>query len=442
MTRKLAYAAYPTLGEALRFVIAAFDLRVRAEPGHVKRLDRMATVGDFDSELFNKLVEALVEKRLSDLGDPTLGVFLAEFIRGYRMNYAKLLGKVSADALERGQLMPLLIQGYFPRCVADFMLEASNAGFIPAPELLLAEPLAIGPGAPRVSPLRVVLEEHLWRQGASNPDVLAAFQRTAEPGSREPDKARDWLSGKHVPDMGQLLLSVSRSLGKRSSSGGHDLPLYLVRAIRIARALEYILAAVPPGVDFATEIRRLLPLGAPEFDFGTAVHGAIVQQATEWEQLSELGLGTFARLAFDHPWDESARTHATELLPLFEQRAASAAAPWATEWMVRWCRARLAIWQGRWEDGLEWYDQAFKAAVYRAGPESGRLLREALGIAATMKKKAAINRYVEQANALNLWPPVLRGMEITSDDGEFLSEILTRAYLPYLPQRTEAPTAA
>ena len=436
MTRNLEYAAYPTLGEMLRFVIGALDLRARGDATEKKRLDRAAREGDFDAEAFDELVVALVEAPFAEEGDPEFGYFVADFIRRQRPLYAKLLGSVSADALTREQLMPLLVEGYAPRVVADFLIEARDYGFIPLPELLLAEPLQFDAKRLRVSPLRVVLEEYLWHKGQLEPDVLASLlQRSSAKAGRQRDKVRDWLDGIHVPDMGQLLLAVSdlTALPSDLSSSERRRALRLKRALRVARALEYGLANLSDPRVFAAAVQRLLPEDAPVFDIGTMIHSAIVCQAQTWEGLSELGLNTFGRLAFDVPLASADIEHAAELLPVFEQQAAAAQAPWATEWMVRWCRARLAIWQGRWDEGLALYDLAFRAALYRAGPGSGRMLREALAVAGLMRKKTHINRYVEQANTLGLWPRVLRGVPITPNDGELLSNILIRSYLPYLP---------
>lgn len=436
MTRKLEYAAYPTLGEMLRFVIGALDLRARGDATEKKKLDRAAREGDFDAEAFDDLIVALVETPFAEQGDPEFGHFVADFIRSQRPLYAKLLGKVSADALTREQLMPLLVEGYAPRVVADFLIEARDHGFIPSPELLLAEPLSFGAKRLRVSPLQVVLEEYLWCKGQLEPDVLVALlQGSSSETGRQRDKVRDWLDGVHVPDMGQLLLAVSNqtALSGALSSSERRREQRLERALRVARALEYGLANLAAPRAFAAAVQRLLPEDAPVFDIGTVVHSAIVCQAQAWEGLSELGLNTFGRLAFDVPLASADIVQAAELLPLFERQAAAAQAPWATEWMVRWCRARLAIWQGRWDEGLALYDLAFRAALYRAGPGSGQLLREALAVAGLMRKKAHIKRYVEQANALGLWPQVLRGVPITPNDGEFLSNILIRSYLPYLP---------
>lgn len=436
VTRSLEYAAYPTLGEMLRFVIVALDLRARGDAAEKKRLDRAAREGDFDAEAFDKFVVALVETPLAEEGDPEFGHFIADFIRRQRPLYAKLLGSVSADALTREQLMPLLVEGYAPRVVADFLIEARDDGFIPLPELLLAEPLQFDAKRLRVSPLRVVLEEYLWHKGKLEPDVLASLlEGSSAEARRQRDKVRDWLDGAHVPDIGQLLLAVSdlTAVPGDLSSSERRRAQRLKRALRVARALEYGLAALADPRAFAAAVQRLLPEDAPVFNIGTLVHAAIVCQAQAWEGLSELGLNTFGRLAFDVPLAREDIEQAAELLPVFERQAAEAQAPWATEWMVRWCRARLAIWQGRWDDGLTLYDLAFRAALYRVGPDSGRLLLEALAVAGLMRKKVHINRYVEQANALGLWPSVLSGVPITSNDGELLSNILITSYLRYLP---------
>lgn len=436
MTRNLEYAAYPTLGEMLRFVIGALDLRARGEAADKKRLDRAAREGDFDAETFDELVVALVETSFAKEGDPEFGHFVADFIRCQRPHYAKLLGAVSVDALTREQLVPLLLEGYVPRVVADFLIKARDEGFIPLPELLLAEPLSFDANRLRVSPLRVVLEEYLWHKGKGEPDVFAALcQGRAAETDRQRDKVRDWRDGSHVPDMRQLLLAVSNqktATGDLSNSERRRAQR-LNRALRVARALEYGLARLEDPRAFAAAVQRLLPQDAPIFDIGALIQDEIVRQAQAWEGLSELGLNTFERLGFDVSLGSADIECAAELLLMFERQAAAAQAPWATEWMVRWCRARLAIWQGRWEEGLTLYDLAFRAALYRAGPASGRLLREALAVAGRMRKKAHINRYVEQSNALGLWPPALRGVPITTNDGELLSSILVTSYLPYLP---------
>lgn len=435
MSRKLEYAAYPTLGEALRFFIGAFDLRARGDRDKTKRLDRAAREGDFDIDLFEELIDSLVRKPMEDQDDLEFGKFLASFALQYKDWYLKMVDKLSVDALTRQQLMPILIQHIFPTGAAAFLRLAFENEFCPPPELLLADPLTLGDKPSRVNPISVSLETHLWAHRPPTDDVLEEFQpRKDDPDRRKRAAAQDWLSGQHVPDIPTLLEFVSAAANPRIfSQWKRPTPEDLHRSLRIARALEYCLDNVPDRSGFATNVRLYLCSDTPGYDVGPIVHQAVKGESADWE-ISEIGLLAHHALSFDEERDEVAIRNAKQLLTQFEEQAAKVQAPWAIDWMLRWCQARLAIWQSDWDAGLNFYQEAFKKALYRAGPQSRLLLREALAIAATMNRRTHVKQYVCHANVLGLWPGILRNAAITADDAPHLAYILKLCYLPYLPR--------
>lgn len=437
MNRNLDYAAYPTLGEALRFFIGAFDLRNRGEVRDTKRLDRAAREGDFDANLFDELIGSLVRKPMEDQGDAEFGELLASFAVQYKGWYLKMVGTVSVDALTREHLLPILVQHIFPPAAAAFLRRAFENGFGPSPELLLADPLPLTGKPARVNPILVALETYLWEHRLPIDDVLEAFQpRRNDPDRRKRAAAQDWLAGQHVPDMPTLLEFVSAAADSRIFKQWENRPTArdLHRSLRIARALTYCLDKAPDASSFATEVRAYLSPDTPGYDIGPLIYEAVKEQSESWE-ISEIGLRTHDALGFDRERDEGAILVAKRLCARFEQQAAKVQAPWAIDWMLRWCQARLAIWQGNWDEGLVLYEEAFKKALYRAGRQSELLLREALAVAATMKRKTHVKQYVLHANVLGLWPGILKNADVKADDAPHLADILKLCYLPYLPKR-------
>jgi hypothetical protein len=436
MNRNLEYAAYPTLGEALRFFIGAFDLRARGDMEKTTRLDRAAREGDFDIGLFDELIDSLVRKPMKDQGDVEFGEFLARFALDYKELYLKMVGKLSVDALTRQQLMPILVRHIFPPDAAAFLRRAFENGFSPPPEFLLADPLALGEKPSRVNPILVALETYLWAHRPPSDDVLEEFQpRKDDPDRRKRAAAQDWLSGQHVPDMSTLLEFVSAAANPRIfNQWKRPTSKDLRRSLRVARALEYCLDNVPDRSGFATDVRTYLPPDMPGYDVGPIIYQAVKAKSTRW-QISEIGLLAHHALSFDEERDAEAIVSATALCKQFEQEAAKVQAPWAIDWMLRWCQARLAIWQGNWNEGLDLYQEAFKKALYRAGPQARLILREALAIAAVENRRPHVKQYVRHANVLGLWPGILRNADPTADDAPQLAKILKLRYFPYLPER-------
>lgn len=437
MNRNLDYAAYPTLGEALRFFIGAFDLRNRGEARDTKRLDRAAREGDFDADLFDELIDSLIRKPMQDQGDAQFGEFLANFACQYKGWYVRMVGEVSVDALTRQQLMPILVQHVFPSSASAFLRSAFENGFGPPPELWLADPLPLGGMPGRLNPILIALETFIWAHRLPTDDVLEVFQpRRDDPDRRKRAAAQDWLAGQHVPDMPTLLEFVSAAADprvfKRWEHGPSTIGLH--RSLRIARSLAYCLAKVPNASSFAADVRSYLSPETPGYDIWPIIYETVKQQSSGWA-ISEIGLLTHDALGFDKERDETEISTAKDLCTQFESQAAKVRAPWAIDWMLRWCQARLAIWEGRWDAGIDLYEEAFKKALYRAGPQSRLLLREALAIAASMKRRTHVKQYIVHANVLGLWPKILRNADIKADDAAYLADILKRLYLPYLPQQ-------
>lgn len=435
MTRKLRFAAYPTLGEGLRFFAAAFDLRTRTDEGAAKRLDRAAREGDFDWQLFPELVNEVIRQPMRQQGDLEFGEFMVEFAHFLRDEYVRLLGRISVDALTRQQLMPLLIAHFFGIHVARFLRLAEVRFVQPPPELLLSPPLGLRDTRTRSSAIRSVLEAFLWAQGHSANDIPSAFHDGKSDPDREiRDLAANWLAGKQLPDMPKLLQFVLTAEQRAWFKTGDTYPTSrdLRRGLRIARALDYCEVRSPRRVDFRKIVLDHLMADNP-VDIGMILSIAVIEQGARYGRLSEIGLRTHHALAFDESRNRGDIERAAALLVDFEEEAKRATAPWAADWMIVWCRARLAIWRENWQEGLDAYESAVRDALYRAGPQMKRLLHEAITVSALLRKRPAFKRFMHQAIALDLGPPILGRATIEAEEIESAAHVLKMRYLPEAP---------
>lgn len=80
MTRTIAAhdkSPYPTIGECLRFVVSAFDLRGRGDVAAQKRLDRLANDGDYGWTLFPEILDQMIRQPLAKCTDDEFAIIVA-----------------------------------------------------------------------------------------------------------------------------------------------------------------------------------------------------------------------------------------------------------------------------------------------------------------------------------------------------------------------------
>lgn len=432
--RMLKHAVYPSLGEGLRFFVAAFDLRSRADKRACDRMDRAAVRGDFDLELFDELVPQLLHAPLNALGDPQFGLELAGFVRAWRTEYIRYVGLVSADALTRQDLLPLLVEHFFAGWAADFLNHLERRGMIRSAALLVTPGYALD-GKPQINPVGMVLETFLWEHGQPAGDVPAAFYPPRDDGDRDrgSEQVARWMSGIQLPSLTSIrsVHATARSRDWYLPGKPRDALVLFQRNMLVARALQYAAREAASFCDLLALIRTHQS-SRQTVDLGILISRAVHLRGSGME-IAKIGLVALHALAFSTPRTPNDLEHAQTLLQEFEARAEVVAAPWAIEWMLTWCRARLAAWQGNFEGSLELYEHAFSCAVYRAGSETQGVLLEALTVACALRKRPSIKRFFHQARALNIVPPILGNVMPEIRDPDVIVDLLMLRYLPHFP---------
>lgn len=436
----LKHAAYPTLAEAVRHVAAAFDVRTRANSTACDRMDRAAANGDFDLDLFEELVQDVLYSAFESIGDEPFANELAAIMRGWRRDYIPIVGRVSSDALPRDELLPLLVEFVFAGWVADILKHLERIGLIRSAWMLAGAGQGLFGDRPTV-PVATVIQAFLWQYGADANDAPGALYPQPDDGTRDrtPEQVARWVSGASLPSLGSIRILVATAVSRpwycRDRWMGADIAFQ--RELLIARALQYSAAAVAPYGDFLQMVRSQLQ-ERRLFDIGLLISQAVYARG-EPMGLSLIGLQTAHALDFQDAKSESQLNEAEALLEEFRAQARALNAPWAVEWMVSFCEARLAVWRSQFETSLQLYEQAFAASVYRSGREARKILIEALTLAASLGRRTHMKRLLHQGKALDILPGVLGDLEPQTRDDRLIAEILTKCYAPHFPRPASRP---
>jgi hypothetical protein len=435
--RVLKHAAYPTLAEAARHVAAALDVRMLADPTACDRMDRAAATGDFDLELFEELVENVLYRPLESLGDEGFAYELAAVMRGWRREYIRIVGRVSSDALSRDELLPLLVKFVFAGWVADVLKHLERSGLIRSALLMAGAGQGLC-GDPPALPVATVIQTFLWQYGAAANDAPGALYPQPDDGSRDraSEQVARWMSGAQLPSLGSIraLVATAASRPWFRATQWPGARVAFQRELLTARALQYSAALAAPYGDFLQMVRDQLD-DRRLSDIGLLISRAVYARGKPIG-LSLIGLQTVHALDFREPKTDSQLNEAEGLLDQFRAQARHLDAPWAVEWMVTWCEARLAAWRSDFRTSVELYERAFAASVYRSGREAQSILIEALTLASSLGKRPHMKRLIHQAKALDILPRVLGDLEPQTRDGRAIADILTKCYAPYFPRPT------
>lgn len=433
----LKHAAYPTLAEAVRHVAAALDVRVLANPKACDRMDRAAATGDFDLDLFEELVEDMLYRPLESLGDEPFAYELAAVMRGWRRQYIPIVGRVSSDALPRHELLPLLVEYVFAGWVADVLKHLEHVGLIRSAWLMAGSGQGLC-GDPPALPVATVIQAFLWQYGAASNDAPSALYTQPNDGTRDrsTEQVARWMSGSTLPSLGSIRSVVATAVSRpwfRAThwKGARD---SFQRELLIARALQYSASLVAPYGDFLQMVRGELQ-ERRLVDIGLLISRAVYARG-EPMGLSLIGLQTAHALDFRDAKTNSQLDEAEALLDEFRAQARHLDAPWAVEWMVTWCEARLAAWRSDFKTSMELYETAFATSVYRSGREARNILIEALTLAGSLGKRPHLKRLIHQGKALDILPRVLGDLEPQHWNGRSIADILTKCYAPHFPQPT------
>lgn len=396
---------YPTIGECLRFVVGAFDLRGHGDVVAQKRLDRLANEGDYDWTLFPEILDQMIRQPLAKCTDDEFAMFAATGLAYSRDHYVSLLGEISLDALSRDEALPALAEHYFIPTVSGFIRQSKAQFGGPDPILLLAPSMATANGkAAHFNPIEAVLQWFIHAHTGTFEQVPSQLYDDAN----DPDRIkRDLLSrhlrGKQIPDTAALLDIVKTVQSRRWYRHGGPTPQLLARWLFIARALVWAEDHILPAQQLRSGLMRwTAPDSHPEFDVDTHLCRLVVAKGNKFPELRMTGGQALRRIGTKQQLTDEELTEAVELATEFRLAFEGAGQPHFARYMLYWCEARLSAREERFEDALASYEKASDLALYRSGRESKQILKEAVCIAAYLKKKATFKRLIGRSIALDL----------------------------------------
>ena len=396
---------YPTVGECLRFVVNAFDLRVHGPEAARKRLDRLAKEGDYDWTLFPQLLDQMISLPLTKCTDEEFANFVAARVFYIRDSYIALLGTISLDALTRDEALPALTENFFLPMVSGFIHEAKSTFGGPDPILLLAPSMATANGKEdKFNPIEAVLQWFLHAHTGTFGDVRSSlFDRRNDPEGSRRDLLYRQLRGEQIPDTASLVEIVKTVQSRQWYRLDGPKPQLLARWLFIARALVWSEEHTPPEQQLRSVLMRWTAPGSPaEFDVGLPLSTIVVAKGNLYPQLKMAGGRAFLRTGAKQPRSAQQIFDAIEEVKEFRREFERAGRPQFALYMLHWCEARLSALEERLDDALVSYEQAADLALYRSGDETKRLLKEAVCIAAHLGKKATFKRLIGRSIALDL----------------------------------------
>ena len=438
MTRTIAAhdkSPYPTIGECLRFVVRAFDLRGHGEVAARKLLDRLAIEGDYDWTLFPEIMDQMIRQPLTKCTDDQFAKFAATRLGHIRDDYISVIGKISLDALSRDEALPALAEHYFIPMTSGFLQRTKATFGGPDLILLLAPPRTTTDGkVDNFNPIEAVLQWFMHAHTGELRQVSAYLYDDAN----DPDRAkRNLLSrhlrGKQIPDTAALRDVVKTIRSRRWYTNDGPTPQLLSRWLFIARALIWAETHVSSTLNLRSALLWWArPDVSPEFDVGIPLSTLVIDKGNQFPELKVAGLLACHHIRAIQHLSAKQLTEAVEHVKKFRRAFERAGQPHFAIYMLYWCEARKAAWQGDRDEALRLYKLAADCALYRSGSEMKHLLIEAVLMAAECRKKAVYNQLMSRAAALHVFTHPLAGPTTSIPRME---EICVNfiSYFPHIP---------
>ncbi len=375
---------YPRIGELYRAVAGALDTKAQN-----RKVDRLAREGEFDWSLLSELSDELINAPLGKYIDADFGSFMRNHLDHACHEYLGLVSAVPLDSLNRAEAMPLLVEHYFSplgaMLIYEFKKEFGGPNlmrFLDADE----------------HPIRVVVK---WFEDESQISIAKqAFPQSTDTDKSYRETFHRWINGTQIPDLLSIKL-LSDKLLEKVSSEKKNAVLNMCRWMLLARALLWLESK--PSIPFRNFMRRYLLLGMPAIDTGQILFRAMHDAGTRYEPLKLPAGSLYEKLnrTTEKSLGERHKTKAEldDLVALTEELDFDG----RTHFLIEWLHGRWHALSGMFEEAMACYERAVDLGNYRAGANQKEIVKEALAIAAHIKRKTALNRLKHLAVAFQLF---------------------------------------
>lgn len=366
---------FPTVFEIIRFI--AKHLGTKASN---KKLDDLAKDVFADYRKIPEMIEKVISGPIEGYASPYFAELVSSQLNGLLDEYLVLVSKLSADGMERGQILHRLMRLWFvPKALEALKNIFSCQSGLPSLSLLI--------GSPR-SALWCVFE---WAE--QNIYGWTSYLTNLEKEQR--DQIQRWKNGKNLPNLSSLKLLETWDL-QRIVDRENWLTVKIL--LGLSRAIDSLQGS-SIGLEARDEV-RVQYLGArPDDDLFSFFEGqrrASLKYVGYVRPHLEYLDKNLKRIApKDGEAKEGSRFHLDELRNKLEALDESDASS-----------VKLDLLEGRWHvlsgdltGACGYYEKALEAVLYRSGNEIKEILKEALCVAckansATLMRKARNSQIV------------------------------------------------
>ncbi len=379
---------YPRLGEVYRLLAGAFDTKASN-----RDVDTWARDGDTDWSRLRRLRKELFTDPLEKSTDNAFAGLVTDFVGHVQKEYVRLLMQVPLDSLDRREALELLTEHFFVPLALQYFIALNQ----PDSGLDLAAFLH-----PDNHPVDVVFS---WAEAELGLDT-GSLQATVYPGSTgeaksNKDQVSRWRSGGIKPGR-QTISLVCRDIKKKFpqwKKGSRNLANWLLTA----RALMFLEHEAESVLPLRSHLLRELLAGVPQRDIGRILSQANAQASHRLQPLVLPGLKLAEALDPGRVKSEGDQARTKEALEAFHLLVQERDPDGRTRYLLEWCTGRWYVMSGHPSEALPHYEQAVDMALYRAGNNQKRILKEALVVAAHLDKRPFLKRLKNQAIAFGLF---------------------------------------
>jgi hypothetical protein len=388
---------YPRIGEALRFLAGALDVKRRN-----RAVDRLAREGDFDWEQLPQLIDELIREPLARQIDPAFSELVGQWLAFFQGEYIRVLRTISLDALSREDALPLLQRHLFSAWVANLLVLMKHRFGGQDLHFLLA-PSGLGSSLlPDINPIDAVLLNAEHSAGLDGGALTNLFYRIHDRDPRQRDQIERWRKGKQLPDVNSLIAGLDAWDRLKAMHPRLPARVDVLRWLIVARAICWAERRSPA-------LRRniashLDDLEKEPIDIGPYFSEAIARAAVRAGEAGTIGLDVMDSLSLQRTKEPGALAEVDALLDRMMSIFDRAAMPHATEYWRHWCLARRMALCGDFEDAMPHYLKAADLALYRCGQEQKGVLREAVYLAAHLGKAVHYKKLMHRCLAIEMVP--------------------------------------
>lgn len=379
---------YPRLGEGYRLLAGAFDTKASN-----RDVDKWARDGDYDWSLLPRLRKELFTDPLEKSIDNAFAGLVTDFVEHVQKEFVRLLMHVPLDSLDRREALELLTEHFFvPMALQYFIaLNQHDSGLDLAAFL-----------HPDNHPLDVVFS---WAEAELGLNT-GSLQTTVYPCSTgeaksKKDQVSRWRNGGIKPGR-QTISLVCRDIKKKFpqwKKGSRNLANWLLTA----RALMFLEHEAESILPLRRHLLRELLADVPQRDIGRILSLANAQASPRLQPLVLPGLKLADALNPGRVKSEGDQARTKEALEAFHLLVQERDPDGRTRYLLEWCTGRWYVMSGHPSEALPHYEQAVDMALYRAGNNQKRILKEALVVAAHLDKRPFLKRLKNQAIAFGLF---------------------------------------